>query len=257
MAALTTAANGDIVAGGVFSTAGGGAANRIARWNGTAWAALGTGLSSSVHALTTQRNGDIVAAGNFGVARWNGAAWSELSTAAGQVFAVSTLPNDDLVAGGIFATIGGVSANNIARFNGTAWTALGSGLGGGDPGLARLVEALTNLSNGEVAAGGTFRNAGGVGVDYIARLTTPCPAQVTTLPTPCVGPAGPLALLGTLPWTGATLQTTTTGFANNGFGLMVLGTAQTDTPISLLHPAGLPGCDLLTSLDITLPVSAV
>lgn len=255
--ALLRLPSGDLIAGGHFTSAGGVAANRIARFDGAAWSALGAGLPSSVYALTTQRNGDLVAAGSFGVARWNGASWSALGTAAGQVFALSTLPNDDLVAAGFFTTIGGVPANNIARFDGTAWTALGSGLGGGDPGVARLVEALISLPNGEVAAGGTFRNAGGVGVDYLARLTTSCFAQVTALPTPCVGPAGPLALVSTLPWAGATLQTTTTGFASNGFGLMVLGSAQTNTPLSVLHPAGLPGCSLLTNLDVTLPVSAV
>ena len=34
--AMTTLPNGDLVAGGTFSTAGGVVANRIARWDGTA-----------------------------------------------------------------------------------------------------------------------------------------------------------------------------------------------------------------------------
>ena len=35
----------DLYAGGLFGTAGGTAANHIAKWNGTAWSALGSGMS--------------------------------------------------------------------------------------------------------------------------------------------------------------------------------------------------------------------
>ena len=38
--------------GGAFTTAGGVTANRIARWNGSAWSALGSGMDSNVYALT-------------------------------------------------------------------------------------------------------------------------------------------------------------------------------------------------------------
>jgi hypothetical protein len=39
--------NGDIVAGGYFTTAGGVPANKIARWNGTTWSAMGLGFDAS------------------------------------------------------------------------------------------------------------------------------------------------------------------------------------------------------------------
>lgn len=61
--ALTTLPNGDLVAGGDFTTAGGVAANRIARWDGTAWSPLGTGMDDSVGALTILPNGDLIAGG--------------------------------------------------------------------------------------------------------------------------------------------------------------------------------------------------
>ncbi len=35
---------GDLYAGGDFSTAGDNAANRIAKWNGSSWSALGSGM---------------------------------------------------------------------------------------------------------------------------------------------------------------------------------------------------------------------
>jgi hypothetical protein len=41
-----------LYAGGFFTTAGGVSANRIAKWNGTRWSPLGSGMNNSVSALT-------------------------------------------------------------------------------------------------------------------------------------------------------------------------------------------------------------
>src|SRR5690554_3556312 len=49
-----------LYAGGVFTTAGGQPANRIARWNGSAWAPLGSGMSGpspQVRSLTVFDDG--------------------------------------------------------------------------------------------------------------------------------------------------------------------------------------------------------
>jgi len=161
-----------LVAGGTFTTAGGVNASRIARWNGTAWSPLGTGMNSSVEALAVLPNGDLVAGGSFTtaggvtasrIARWNGTAWSPLGTGmSNTVRALAVLPNGDLVAGGTFTTAGGVSANAIARWNGTAWSPLGTGIN-------NFVDALAVLPNGDLVAGGWFTHAGGVSVNYIAR----------------------------------------------------------------------------------------
>ena len=42
----------NLYAGGYFTTAGGAGANRIAKWNGSSWSALGTGMNDTVRALT-------------------------------------------------------------------------------------------------------------------------------------------------------------------------------------------------------------
>jgi hypothetical protein len=84
------------VAGGRFTVAGGVSANCIARWDGTSWSALGSGMNCVSPAASC----------------------------------LSVLPNGDLVAGGRFTSAGGVSANGIARWNGTSWSALGSGMYG-------------------------------------------------------------------------------------------------------------------------------
>jgi hypothetical protein len=62
--ALAVLPSGDLIAGGYFTTAGGVSANRIARWNGTSWSALGTGMNSwRSYALAVLPNGDLIAGG--------------------------------------------------------------------------------------------------------------------------------------------------------------------------------------------------
>jgi len=97
-------------------TAGGVAASRIARWNGSSWSALGSGLNNTVFALAIKPNNEIVAAGLFTVAgggaanrvaRWNGSTWIPLGNGVdNQVNALAILPNGDVVAGGIFTNLG-------------------------------------------------------------------------------------------------------------------------------------------------------
>jgi hypothetical protein len=180
--------NGDLVAGGAFTTAGGVSANRIARWNGSSWAPLGSG-AAEVLALAVLPNGDLVAGGNFinaggvsasRIARWNGSSWAPLAAGMNSVVhALTVLSNGDLVAGGDFTTAGGVAANRIARWDGSSWAALGSGLAG-SLGVGPRVGAVAALPNGELVAGGRFSTAGGVPSNYFARWTetgTPSVAQ--------------------------------------------------------------------------------
>src|SRR5437867_13109882 len=57
--------NGELIAGGGFVNAGGIPVNHIARWNGSTWQPLGSGLGEegdSVEALTTY-NGELIAGG--------------------------------------------------------------------------------------------------------------------------------------------------------------------------------------------------
>lgn len=77
--------------GGSFNSIGGVAATNIARWDGSAWHAVGTGLDGEVDDLRIFQ-GELHAAGLFshsgaiaiaGIARWNGSAWAGTGTAAG------------------------------------------------------------------------------------------------------------------------------------------------------------------------------
>ncbi|HEU4418334.1 MAG TPA: hypothetical protein VFT55_05305, partial [Planctomycetota bacterium] len=177
--ASATMANGDLVVGGSFGSAGGVNANNVARWNGTVWTPLGSGVNHRVSALAFLPNGDLIAGGQFsaaggvpatGIARWNGTTWSAVGDTNGVVTSLVVMPNGDLVASGHFSTIGGVSGGNIARWNGTTWSPVGGRAN-------NFVSAMLVLPNGDLVAGGAFTrigdlaadHSGGIAVNHIAR----------------------------------------------------------------------------------------
>ncbi|MGB3921909.1 MAG: hypothetical protein WBL19_01330 [Minisyncoccia bacterium] len=272
--AIVVFPNGDIVAGGDFTTAGGVGANNIARWNGTSWSALGSGTSgffgSVVESLLTLPSGDLVAGGLFDsaggatvnhIARWDGANWSALGTGVGGIFlpstwtvqAMSLLPNGDIVAGGLFIVAGSVIVNCIARWDGTNWSALGTGVAGSP----YYVSALTALPDGSLVAGGAFNAVGGVNANNIAKLTTTCPATATSFGAGCTGSGGLNVLTATtLPWTGSSFQSTATGIPANALVLRVLGLNSVSIPFSTIPLPSPAACTLLVSpdlLDLYLP----
>ena len=66
--ALAFDGSGNLYAGGRFGTAGGVAANYIAKWDGSTWSALGTGVTgnySGVNALAFDGSGNLYVGGDF------------------------------------------------------------------------------------------------------------------------------------------------------------------------------------------------
>jgi hypothetical protein len=147
--------NGNLIAAGQFSMAGGGPANNIAMWNGTNWSALGNGIdldngNSQVNALCVF-NGNLIVSGYFdsaggkpanNVAQWNGTNWSVLDKGMDGGVTALQVYNNNLYAGGQFDTAGGIAAKNIAQWNGSAWSALGNGVDGDITALAVYDSAL-------------------------------------------------------------------------------------------------------------------
>jgi hypothetical protein len=169
---LTLDASGNLYAAGGFTTAGGIAANRIAKWNGTAWSSLGTGMNSGSSELTFDANGNLYAGGGFTtaggvaakqIAKWNGTAWSPLGPGINDpVRELTRDASGNLYAVGLFTSAGGIAANRIAKWNGTSWSSLGAGINGEG-------RALTLDASGNLYAGGYFTTAGGIAAKNVAK----------------------------------------------------------------------------------------
>ena len=174
-----------LYAGGTFTAAGTlgeGAARRIAKWNGSSWSALGSGMNANVNSLASFDDGGglaLYAGGGFTnagggaanrVARWDGASWSALSTGMNSGSVLSLIEFDDgagacLYAGGGFTTAGGVAALRIAKWDGANWSALGSGLNG----FANTLEVFDDGKGAALFVGGNYSTAPDSGDSYLAK----------------------------------------------------------------------------------------
>jgi hypothetical protein len=114
------------------------------------------------------------------VARWNGSAWSALGAnsagtdgwlpASAFIYALAA-SGSQVVATGSFQNAGGNAlADNIASFDGSAWTPVGSNGAGNGPWIGNgLAVAIVGK---DIYAGGNFTSAGGDPIaTYIARFT--------------------------------------------------------------------------------------
>ncbi len=166
--------NSDLVAGGSFTRAGGLPASRVARWNGSSWAALGRGVGpegfSSVECLAVY-NGLLIAGGRFydgdavcQLEAWTGGSWVSLGfpcTAGDATVLAFAVFDGSLYVAGDFTFLDLTAVNNIARWDGTNWLPLGYGMDG--PINAMAVYA------GELVVGGTFTRSGGLFANHVAR----------------------------------------------------------------------------------------
>jgi hypothetical protein len=99
------------------------------------------------------------------IGAWNGAAWSALGASSpGPIWttAIAFAPNGDLIAAGLFRTLGLVNAYRVARRSGSTWSVLG-----GD--FDTVVRDLAVLPSGDVVACGQFTSIGGVPMARVAR----------------------------------------------------------------------------------------
>jgi len=94
--------------------------NYVAKWDGSSWSPLGSGVSSTVYALAVFDDGT----------------------------------GDALYVGGAFSTAGGAAVDGIAKWDGTSWTPLAVGL---DSSVSALAVFDAGLGDGPaLIAGGNF-----------------------------------------------------------------------------------------------------
>jgi hypothetical protein len=173
--------SGNLYIGGDFTIVGNTFATNIAKWSGSSWSALGSGIGggesdSSVFALAVSGStlyaggGFTTAGGNpaHGIAQWNGSSWSALGSGMNGGVTALAVSDSTLYACGGFTTAGGNPANGLAQWNGSSWSALGSGIAGGSFFYSPSVAALA-VSGSTLYAGGYFTNAGGSAANSIAQ----------------------------------------------------------------------------------------
>lgn len=169
--------NGELYVGGHFTTAGGVVANGIAKWNGTGWSALGSGVVSNSSAATVYAlivyNGELYVGGIFntaggitvnGLAKWSGNAWHGvtgylpiLTYSCDPVNGLFIYNNELLVAN---------TTGRIRKWNGLSWTNFG-----GKYHLSEVDNAAKNINafciyNNELYASGSFNDTTATNNDF-------------------------------------------------------------------------------------------
>ena len=113
--------NGDLYVAGIFTSAGGNAADYVAKWDGTSWSAVGKGVDHWVYCMYVF-NGNLYVGGSFttaggsaakGLAKWNGSTWSDVGGFSDiEVRGICSMKGD-LYVGGTF--------NYVSKYDGSTW----------------------------------------------------------------------------------------------------------------------------------------
>ncbi len=164
---------------GQFGVPGTGTAN-IARWDGSAWQAVGGGLVGQYSNAIKAYNGELIAAGYFDsaggaadsakLARWDGTQWLGMDAQSTSflnsmwdldVWDDGTTGEQLYIAGNYVSLNGQIGLDHIAKWDGTTYTPVGGTIGGAVP-LIVLDLHVSSVSGDEMLyAGGRFLNIGG------------------------------------------------------------------------------------------------
>jgi hypothetical protein len=163
-----------LYAGGKFTQAGGVPVKFAARWDGTAWEAVGN-LDSLVRAFIVYDDGSgsaLYAGGGFsnGVARWDGSSFATVGTGLTNGHVHDFAAFDDgsgmaLYAVGDFLQAGGNFVGRVARWDGASWNDIGANLNI----TGRAAEVFNDGSGKKLFIAGSFTFAGGTGAPRVVR----------------------------------------------------------------------------------------
>ncbi|MBL9144509.1 MAG: choice-of-anchor D domain-containing protein [Verrucomicrobiaceae bacterium] len=119
---------GDVFIGGTFTAVDGVAASRMAKWNGSAWSALGSGANGTVNAMAVLGS-ELFIGGTFtsvgGVAltarlaKWDGTGW----LAVGAGFNTTSVPTGGLAVAGSALFVG--RGTQVQKWDGSTWSNVG------------------------------------------------------------------------------------------------------------------------------------
>ncbi|MCX6824097.1 MAG: DUF5011 domain-containing protein [candidate division SR1 bacterium] len=177
--------DGKIIVGGQFSTYSGVTANGIVRLNtnGTKDASflIGNGFAGQVVALALQGDGKVVAGGWFTsysgsavnyIVRLNSTGSKDTSFLIGSGFnsvvrSLKIQSDGKIIAGGMFTTYNGVTANGIIRL---ATNGINDGLFTVGSGFNYAINALAIQNTNGILVGGNFTTYNGVAAGYLVSL---------------------------------------------------------------------------------------
>ncbi|MBD3257379.1 T9SS type A sorting domain-containing protein [candidate division GN15 bacterium] len=157
--------DGDLIVGGVFTTAAGLSALKIAGWNGSSWFDMNNIPAGNTVYDLLEFNGKLYHGYSIAshVSEWDGSSWTQLMPQlvvgfSHPVWAVEAYDNK-VVAGGDWVSDNG-QPSYIAAWNGTGWDSLGTG----------ITDDVRDLKayDGLLIAGGYFTVDDGAASDRIA-----------------------------------------------------------------------------------------
>jgi hypothetical protein len=162
---------GDLYIAGEIDSMVGVNAGNIARWDGGAWSALGSGTNGLVSSLSFDIDGNLYAGGSFTmaggdtsryVAKWDGTSWSRFGKGLTGVPLLCCDSSGNLFAGGLFTGPGGIPGYDIVQWESDHWSTRGTGMDG-------VVFGTALDSSGNLYLCGTFTTIGGVAAMHIAK----------------------------------------------------------------------------------------
>lgn len=150
-------------------------ADYFAKWDGSNWSALGSGIDAQINDIDISPDGIIYIGGAFSTAGGdtncnriayydtNTSNWKPLSTGLNQiVLSLSFAPNSDLYISGGFTD---AAYPYLCKWNGSAFSPIGTA---GD--ITQECYKIIFDNNGSLYAGGSFTDAGSIAnADYIAK----------------------------------------------------------------------------------------
>jgi hypothetical protein len=216
--ALHVLGNGDVLAGGAYlSLSPVGPLESLARWDGTAWTAMGTGVVSYVTDIDVLPDGD----------------W--LVTHAGRDASGQPLPSP-------------------VRWNGTTWTpVLGLDIGIAEAhGCLAITDAGEVVCTGTF---GSVQGLATGGLAALLAGCPATAAPVGNGCSGSAGPVA--LALRTRPWLGDAYRARTTGLPSLCIAVEVFGFAAVSLPLAAVLPQGVPGCTLHVSPDVLLATLSV